>query len=221
MGQRFDQPGSLVGGQRLTAQVLRQVAASDVLQHEVGLAVVLAHLEDLHHVGMQQTGRRPGLVAEAGQSGRSGTDAGRNPLDRDRSMERAIAGPIDNAHAAAADLLQQLKGAKGRGQSRRATACRRGAARRVTSSRAAKKTLRSAPRAGYCLRNCCRLSGWPAASAPGNPPPPGRAVPPVHRSASSRCAFAVTSSRRGTPAVWPCRGAAARQRRRRCVPSSG
>jgi hypothetical protein len=49
-GDHLQQPGRFLGRQRRAGQVLAQVAAVHVLQHQVRAAVNLAHLMDLDDV---------------------------------------------------------------------------------------------------------------------------------------------------------------------------
>ena len=52
-GQRLDQFRGLPRRQRRAGQLLVEASAGAVLHREEGPAVVLADLEDLHHVGMR------------------------------------------------------------------------------------------------------------------------------------------------------------------------
>ncbi len=69
-GQGLDEPGRGLHRLRLAGELLGQAAAVDVFQHQVGPAVVLAHLVDLHDVRMLQPGDRAGLGAEPARDDR-------------------------------------------------------------------------------------------------------------------------------------------------------
>ena len=107
-GQRFDHLGRLLGRQRRAVQFVGQAAAGAELQREVGMAFVLADLVNLHDVRVLQPGDRLTLGAEAGQFLGPGVLPGQDHLERDQTFERNLPGLVDDSHAAAGDLLQQL-----------------------------------------------------------------------------------------------------------------
>ena len=79
----------------------------DVLEDDVGVAVVLAGVDHRDDVGVGELGHRPRLLAEAlelvGLLGHLAV----HDLDRDRAVERRVAGQVDGRHAAAAELRLQ------------------------------------------------------------------------------------------------------------------
>src|SRR5439155_3765721 len=100
-GGRGGRPGGAV-------EALGEAAAGAVLHREVRPAGVLAGLVDGGDGRVLQPGDRLGLGAEAGQVGGGGVAAGEDHLQRDEAVERPLAGEVDDAHAAAADLADQL-----------------------------------------------------------------------------------------------------------------
>ncbi len=72
------------------------------------MAAVFADLEDLHDVGVLQACNRFALGAEAGQFPFAGIFAGQDHLEGHQAVELALPGLVDDAHAAAAQLLQQF-----------------------------------------------------------------------------------------------------------------
>ncbi len=106
--QRLHQPGRLLGRQRRTVEFLGQTAAVHELQRKVGMAVVFADLEDLHDVRVLQAGDRFGLGAEAGYLPFAGVFAGQDHLQGHQTVELALPGLVDDAHAAAAQFVQQF-----------------------------------------------------------------------------------------------------------------
>ena len=106
--QRLDQLGGLARRLRLATQHPVQPAAIDVLQRQVGAVVVLADLVDLDDVGVLEAGDGLGLDVEAGQLGRAGVDARQHHLQGDHALEAEVPGLVDDAHAAAPQLPQDL-----------------------------------------------------------------------------------------------------------------
>ena len=68
------------------------------------LAVVLADLVDRHDAGVVEQRDRLGLVLEPPQLVVAGQDAGPDHLQGDGPVEADLPGPVDDAHAAAAEL---------------------------------------------------------------------------------------------------------------------
>ena len=99
-------PRRLVHRLRLAADPLRQAAAIDVLEREIGQPFVLADLVDLHDVRVLQTGDRLGLGVEPGQLLRPGVCAGQHHLQGDDAVQLRLPRLVDDAHAAAAQLGQ-------------------------------------------------------------------------------------------------------------------
>ena len=87
---------------------LGEVAALDELHAEVALAVVLADLVDRDDAGVVEQRDGLGLVLEPAQLGVVGQDAGLDHLEGDGPVEADLAGLVDDAHAAAAQLLLDL-----------------------------------------------------------------------------------------------------------------
>ena len=69
------------------------------------LAVVLADLVDRHDARVVEQGDGLGLVLEPAQLVVVGQDAGLDHLEGDGPVEADLAGLVDDAHAAAAQLL--------------------------------------------------------------------------------------------------------------------
>ena len=95
------------GGPRVVAvggQPVGEAAAGDQLHGEVALAVVLADLVDRHDAGVVEQRDRLGLVLEPPQLVVAGQHAGPDHLEGDGPVEADLAGPVDDAHAAAAEL---------------------------------------------------------------------------------------------------------------------
>ena len=90
--------------QRLFGDKFRQVLARNVLQTEVGQAVVLANIEDRHDPRMRQPSNALGLDQKplAGLGSRLGP--GQDHLEGRGPAELLVAGEIDHAHAAPAEF---------------------------------------------------------------------------------------------------------------------
>ena len=88
--------------------VASEAAALDELHGEEGLPLVLADLVDGHDVRVVELGGGLGLGLEAPQVGRGGELAGENHFQGDDPVERRLPRLVDDAHAAAGDLFQQL-----------------------------------------------------------------------------------------------------------------
>ena len=78
--------------------------AADVLHHDVGLAVVLADLDDGDDVGVDDPGHGLGLAEEAGLGVAGG---GGEELDRHAAVELGVVGGVDDAHAALAEAVEE------------------------------------------------------------------------------------------------------------------
>ena len=108
-GQRLDQRGGL----GRAAAACRPAAAArlppvDELQREERQAVVLADLVDLDDVGVLQPGDRLGLGAEAGQLAGPAWPPARIIFRATTPVEADLPGLVDDAHAAAAQLAEDL-----------------------------------------------------------------------------------------------------------------
>jgi hypothetical protein len=86
----------------------REAAALDELHGEVVLALVLADLVDGHDVGVIQLGGGLRLGAEALHVLRGRQVAGQDHFQGDGAAEAGLAGPEDDAHAAAGQFLEDL-----------------------------------------------------------------------------------------------------------------
>jgi hypothetical protein len=85
-----------------------QALALDEFHAEVMLVLVPADLVEGHDVGMVETGGDLGLGLEALDVGGGSELAGQDHLEGDETVEAHLPRLVDNAHAAAGDLLQQL-----------------------------------------------------------------------------------------------------------------
>ncbi len=107
-GELFGQGGRRTPFQRATRQPLGQGPAGHVFQRKERLLVRLAHLVDLHDVGMLQAGHRLGLEAKPVQLGAGRLRAASEHLQSDDPLETEVPGLVDDAHAATAQLAQDL-----------------------------------------------------------------------------------------------------------------
>ena len=85
-----------------------EAAAVEVLQLEEGQAVGLADVVDLHDVGVLQPRDGLGLGQESDDRLGVGMGTGQDHLEGARAVEADLPGPVDDAHAAAAQLAQDL-----------------------------------------------------------------------------------------------------------------
>ena len=83
---------------------VRQAAPFDVAHREVGLALVLADLEDRHDARVVELGGRLGLLAEPLDLLVRCQVAGQDHLEGDRAAEALLPRQVDHAHPAAGDL---------------------------------------------------------------------------------------------------------------------
>ncbi len=93
------------------AEHLLEVGAVDILQHQVGRALVLAGLDEARHVGAVQQGVDADLVAEHGGELLVAGAAGARALDHRQTAGAGpgrVAGQEDRAHAALAQLVDYL-----------------------------------------------------------------------------------------------------------------
>ena len=106
--QRLQQRRGLLGREGFARELRCEVTAVHKLQHQAGLAVVLADLVDLHDVGVLQAGRRLGLTPEAGQLLGVGLVAGSQQLQGHDPIQGHLPGLVDHTHSAAAQLRQEF-----------------------------------------------------------------------------------------------------------------
>jgi hypothetical protein len=126
-----------------------EVPTLDDLHAEVGLIVGLADLVDRDDVRVVELGDRLGLVPEPAQFCRAGQRTGLDQLEGHQAIELVLAGPVDDAHAASSDLLEQLVLAEESG--RPAHRPRRRAARRCRWDAVGRGFLRRPRRVGLVM----------------------------------------------------------------------
>jgi hypothetical protein len=107
-GERCDQLGGALRLATVGVGLLRQRAALEEAHGEEMAAVVLAHLVDGDDVRVVERGRRLRLVAEAMDGGLVGEPGAQDHLERHGAAEARVARLVDDAHAAAAELLEDL-----------------------------------------------------------------------------------------------------------------
>src|SRR2546421_229156 len=89
-------PRGYTSGAGTALELARQAAPSHELQGEVGPALPLAHLVDLHDVRVAQVGDGSRLGPEAGQLGTAGVAAGQDALEGDDTVEADLPGLVDD-----------------------------------------------------------------------------------------------------------------------------
>jgi hypothetical protein len=94
-------------------EVLGQAAARHELKGKVRPARGLADVVDLHNVGMLQARDHPGLGAKAGQLLWAGVSPVLDHLQGHGALEGDLAGLVDDAHAAPAQLPEDLEARHG------------------------------------------------------------------------------------------------------------
>ena len=107
-GQRFHQFGRRARRLRMPIDERVERAAVHEFEREVRQPVVLADLVDLDDVRVLQPGDGPGFLIEAGELLRAGVPAGENHLEGDEPIQPRLPGLVDDAHAAAAQLREDL-----------------------------------------------------------------------------------------------------------------
>jgi hypothetical protein len=107
-GEGLDQAGGFPRRLGFAAQPLGQAASRDVLQGEVGQAVDLAELMDLHDARVLEAGHCLGLGAEARQLLGRRPAARAEHLERHDALEGDLPGPVDDAHPAVPQLAEDL-----------------------------------------------------------------------------------------------------------------
>jgi hypothetical protein len=105
----------------IVAAVFREGAARHQRHGVAGETIEQAHRVDRHDVGMAQQRRRPCLAVESLHLG-ADQRARANALQRHVTPQREVACPVDQPHAAVADLLVHLVLAQRRGGLRDAAA---------------------------------------------------------------------------------------------------
>ncbi len=89
-------------------ELLGEVAPLDELHAEIALVVVLADLVNRHDAGVVQQRDGLGFILEPAQLGVVGQESGLDHLEGDGPIEADLPGLVDDAHAAAAQLFQDL-----------------------------------------------------------------------------------------------------------------
>ena len=109
-GQRLDQPGRRLGRPAACRRAAAaEAAARDELQREVGLAVVLADLVDLDDVrGAASRATASASVRNRASWPSAGVRAGQDHLQGDQAVQAELPGLVDDAHAAPAELAEDL-----------------------------------------------------------------------------------------------------------------
>lgn len=90
------------------ARSMREVPTRDVFHGQEWQALVLANLEDLDDVGMDELGGGLGLVAQPGAFPQTGVLASENHLQRHDPAKVRLPGLVDDPHASPADLVENL-----------------------------------------------------------------------------------------------------------------
>jgi hypothetical protein len=107
-GEDLDQAGGVARRVELAAHLCSQRVAVDPLHRQVGPAAPLSHLVDANYVGVADLSSQLGLVTEADELFCRRQFGGQHHLQSDRPIERQVLRLVDNAHAAAADLLAHV-----------------------------------------------------------------------------------------------------------------
>ena len=105
---RFRHLGRLERGQRGAAELLRQTAALDQFQREVGPTVLSAEFMNLDDVGVLQARHRPRLGLEAGQLFRAGETSGSHHLQGHEAPRPDLPRLEHDPHRPLAEHAQQL-----------------------------------------------------------------------------------------------------------------
>ena len=104
----------LAGGKRARAQALAQRHAVEQLEHDVGVAFVLARVEDRDEVGVVEGAGGLRLLLEAAEPIGIGRGFRGQHLDRHFPPEPLVARAVDLPHPARAQRSQHLVGAQTR-----------------------------------------------------------------------------------------------------------
>src|SRR3954447_5745057 len=106
--QGFDELSSRTYLLWLAPEALIQAAASDELEDKVRSAFGLAHIVNLHNVGMLQAREGGSFCAQTCQVLRLGVKSAQNHLQRHNALKSDLPSPIDDPHAAAADFFDDF-----------------------------------------------------------------------------------------------------------------
>ncbi len=107
-GQHLDDLRRLLVGQRRALQSRGQAAAGDELQREVRLPFVFADLVELDDVRVLELRHRPRLGQKARPMDRPSVVAGEDHLQGHQAVELRVPRLVDDAHAAPAQLREDL-----------------------------------------------------------------------------------------------------------------
>ena len=127
-GEDFDQARGAAGRPGRPGEVMSERPALDILEGQIGPAVRLADLEDLHDVRMLQRGDRLGFTAKTLAFGSAGVSARQDHLQRHQAVQVLLTGLVDHPHAAPAQLALDFvtrHRMSHRGGRRRGGLCRR------------------------------------------------------------------------------------------------
>ena len=103
-----DELGRLTGGRPTVGRALGQAAARDVFHAEKGLPLMFAYFVDRHNAWMVEAGGRFRFLSEAPHIFQGREPAGQNHLQRDEAVEWDVSSLVHDAHAASAQLFQDL-----------------------------------------------------------------------------------------------------------------
>ena len=111
----------LVQRQGALGEPLGQGRALDQLHDEATVAVRLCQAVNVRDIGVVERGQNLGLALEAGQPVLIGCHGGRQDLQGHLTLQLGVAGPIDLAHTARAEMADDLVGSEaGAGSQRHA-----------------------------------------------------------------------------------------------------
>ncbi len=99
----------------LVVQALGEGTAFHEIHDQVGNTVLLPDVVDANDSRVVESGRRACLLEEALPGGAEMESAHPNELDRHRPLEVGVVGAVDDAHAAASQLAEQVIASEGTG----------------------------------------------------------------------------------------------------------
>jgi hypothetical protein len=98
-------------GLRLRPQESCQASAAHVLQNQIGQSIVFADLEDLNDVGMVELRGSLSFSAEPFSFAGAGVLTRKDHFQGDDPVQVRLPGLVNDSHAAAAQLLDDVVGA--------------------------------------------------------------------------------------------------------------
>ena len=113
-GEGLDGPGGLRDVLRPAVDPLGEAAAVDEFERQVGEAAGLTDVVDLDDIGVLEAGDGLGFLVEPRQGTGPSVCAGKDHLERDKTTQVGLAGLVNDPHAAAAQLLEDLEAVDGR-----------------------------------------------------------------------------------------------------------